>query len=159
MLELTFSCQHTQRNIFEILLNQLEIRLYLSFSDWFGTKRTSVWFQINWKKVNTIWFRFDLIRFWKDFSVCEFRAMSQFASVQFPSGRTGTIIPREANLSRASWGPNWDPLNYTPQLHIFASNMFLIKGWFMYDKYVWRSVFPCFRDTLHPLDGCAPNRL
>ena len=37
----------TQRNIFEILLNQPEIWLYLPFSDWFETKRTSVWFQIN----------------------------------------------------------------------------------------------------------------
>ena len=31
---------------------------------------TSVWFPINRKMVNTIWFRFDLIRFWKDISVC-----------------------------------------------------------------------------------------
>ena len=60
----------TQRNLFEILLNQTEIRLYLPFFDWFGTKRTSVWFQINWKMVNTIWFLFDLIRFRKYFSVC-----------------------------------------------------------------------------------------
>ena len=59
--------QYTHR---EILLNQTEIRLYLSFSNWFGTKRTSVWFQINQKMVNTIWFRFDLIIFRKDFSVC-----------------------------------------------------------------------------------------
>ena len=35
---------YTQRDLFEILLNQNEIRLYLPFSDWFGTKRTSVWF-------------------------------------------------------------------------------------------------------------------
>ena len=27
----------TQRNLFEILSNQTEIRLYLPFSDWFGT--------------------------------------------------------------------------------------------------------------------------
>ena len=40
-------------------------------SDWLGTKRTSVWFQINRKMVNTIWFRVDLIRFRKDFSVSE----------------------------------------------------------------------------------------
>ena len=33
-------------------------------------QRTSVWFQINQKIVNIIWFRFDLIRFRKDFSVC-----------------------------------------------------------------------------------------
>ena len=29
-----------------------------------------VWIQINWKMVNTIWFRFDLIVFRKYFSVC-----------------------------------------------------------------------------------------
>ena len=61
---------HTQKNLFEILINQPEIRLYLPFSDWFGIKRMSVWFQINRIMVNTIWFRVDLIRFQKDFSVC-----------------------------------------------------------------------------------------
>ena len=60
---------HT-RNLLEIILNQIEIRLYLPFFDWFGTNRTSVWFKINRKMVNTIWFRFDLLRFRKDFSVC-----------------------------------------------------------------------------------------
>ena len=62
----------TQRNIFEILLNQPEIRLYIPFFDWFGSKRTSVWFQINGKMVYIIWFRVDLIRFRKYFSVCTF---------------------------------------------------------------------------------------
>ena len=61
---------HAQKNLFEMLLDQTEIRLYLLFSGWFGTKRTSVWFQINRKMVNTIWYRFGLIRFRKDFSVC-----------------------------------------------------------------------------------------
>ena len=56
--------------IFQILLNNTDIRLYLPFSDWFETKRTSVWFQINRKMVNIIWFRFDLIRFRKCLSVC-----------------------------------------------------------------------------------------
>ena len=60
----------TRRNFFEIFLNQPEIRLYLPFSDWFGSKWTSVWIQINQKMVNTFWFRVDLIRFWKYFSVC-----------------------------------------------------------------------------------------
>ena len=60
----------TQRNIFEILLIQPEIRLYLPFSDWFGTKRTFVWFQTIQKMVNTIWVLADLIRFRKYFSVC-----------------------------------------------------------------------------------------
>ena len=54
----------------EILLVQTEIRFYLLFSDWFESKRTSVWHQINWKMVNTIWFRVDLIRFRNKFSVC-----------------------------------------------------------------------------------------
>ena len=61
---------YTQRNLFGILLNQPEIRLDLSFSNRFGTKRTSVWIQINRKIVNAIWFRVDLVRFRKDFSVC-----------------------------------------------------------------------------------------
>ena len=54
----------------EISLNQPQIRLYLPLSDWFGSKRKSVWILISWKIVNTIWFRVDLIRFRKDFSVC-----------------------------------------------------------------------------------------
>ena len=57
--------------ITDTLFNQIEIKLYLPFSNWFGTKWTSVWFQINRKIVNTIWFRFDLIRFQKYFSVCK----------------------------------------------------------------------------------------
>ena len=35
-------CDYTQRNHFEILINQTEIRFYLPFSDWFGTKRTLI---------------------------------------------------------------------------------------------------------------------
>ena len=54
----------------EILLNQPEIRFYSPFSDWFGTKQTSVWFKINRNMVNTIRFRFDLIRIRKKFSAC-----------------------------------------------------------------------------------------
>ena len=45
---------YTLRNLFEILWNQLEIRFYWPFFDWFGSKRTSAWFQINRKMVNTI---------------------------------------------------------------------------------------------------------
>ena len=58
---------YTQRNLSEISLDQTEIRLYLPFSDWFWTKRTSVWCQINRKMANTIWYRLDLIRFRKYF--------------------------------------------------------------------------------------------
>ena len=61
---------YAQKNIYEILLNRPEIRLYLSFSDGFGSKRTFVSIQINRKMVNTIWFRFDLIRFRKKFAAC-----------------------------------------------------------------------------------------
>ena len=61
---------YAQKFFFEILFNQTEIRFYLPFSDLFGTKRTSLWFSINLRMVNTIWFRFNLIRFRKDFSVC-----------------------------------------------------------------------------------------
>ena len=45
---------YKQRNLFEILLNQPEIRLYLPFSDWFGTERNSVWLKIHRERVNTI---------------------------------------------------------------------------------------------------------
>ena len=73
---------YTRINIFEILLNQTEIRLYLQFSDWFETKRTTVWLKINRKMVNTIWFLFDLIRFRKDLSVCNIVLLSaSFVSV------------------------------------------------------------------------------
>ena len=65
---LSMSC--TRRNLFEILLNQTEIRLYSLFSDSFGSKPTSVWIQINRKMVNTTLFQVDLIRFRKNFSVC-----------------------------------------------------------------------------------------
>ena len=74
-LNLAYECSSfvrklfTRRNLFEILLNQPKIRLYLPFSDLFGTRRMSVWFQINRKMVNKIWFQVDLIRFRKDFSV------------------------------------------------------------------------------------------
>jgi len=54
---------YIQRNIFEILWNHTEIRLYLPFSNWFGTDRTSGRFQINRCMVNTIWFQFDLTIF------------------------------------------------------------------------------------------------
>ena len=38
-------CEHmiTQRNLFEILLNHSEIRLYLPFSDWFEIKQISIY--------------------------------------------------------------------------------------------------------------------
>ena len=62
--------RYTKENLFEILWNESEIRSCVPFSDWFGTKRTFLWLQINRKMVNTISFRVDLIRFKKYFSVC-----------------------------------------------------------------------------------------
>ena len=58
---------HTLRNIFQILLNQPQIRLYLPFYGWFGSKQTSVWIKINRIIVNKIWYRVNLIRFRKKF--------------------------------------------------------------------------------------------
>ena len=67
---LLFGENCTQRNLSEILLNQTEMRLHLTFSNWLETKRTSVCFQINRKMVYTIQFRVHLIRSRKYFSVC-----------------------------------------------------------------------------------------
>ena len=41
------SNKHTQRTWFQVLLKLTEIRLYLLFSVYLGTKRNSVWSQIN----------------------------------------------------------------------------------------------------------------
>ena len=69
----------------EILLNQPEIQLYLPFSNWFVTKLHYVWFQINWKIVNTIWFRFNL----KKFSVC---TVNQFLKGNWISRLLGFML-------------------------------------------------------------------
>ena len=63
--------QRPERNLFGILINHTDIWMYLPLSEWFGTKRTFVWFQINQKMVNTSWFQFYLIRFRRKFSVCD----------------------------------------------------------------------------------------
>ena len=80
---------HTEK-FFETLLNQSEIRLYLTFSDWFGTKRIYIWFKINRKVVNTIWFRVDIKRFRKDFSVCGWELMMFWS---FFHWQIWTVIP------------------------------------------------------------------
>ena len=93
---------YTQRNLFEILLNQSEIRWYLPFPDWFRTKRMSVWFQINRKMVTTIWFRFDLTRFRKDFSVnkmishtlYDFGIMESWSTSTWNPPYNGNMVPR-----------------------------------------------------------------
>ena len=85
-------CLHVQVNIWlrscpfaritrrEIAWNLTEIGLYLQFSDWCATKRKSVWFQINRKMFNTIWFKFYLIIFGKDFSVRSIQATGNILS-------------------------------------------------------------------------------
>ena len=52
-----------QRNRLLIIFKLTEIRLYLTFSNWFGTRRNSFWLWINQKMVNLI--RFQLI-YWKE---------------------------------------------------------------------------------------------
>ena len=59
-----------QRNLLEILLNQTGIRLYLQFPIDLEPNGRTIGVPNQSEKVNTIWFRFDLIRFRKDFSVC-----------------------------------------------------------------------------------------
>ena len=64
---------HTEksfRNHSKLNRNQIVI---INFRLIWNQTDASVWFQINRKMVNTIWFRFDLIRFWKDFSACTMR--------------------------------------------------------------------------------------
>ena len=63
------SCTHAEIFSKSYCINPKSDCIY-HFPDWFGSKQTSVWIQINRKMVNTIWFRVDLIRFQKDFSVC-----------------------------------------------------------------------------------------
>ena len=64
------SCTRQRNNFWLLLFTSTGIKLSfsLSFSDWFRTKRKSVWFHR--QIVYTIWFQFDLTKFRKDFSVC-----------------------------------------------------------------------------------------
>jgi len=106
---LFFYYYYTQRNLFEILLNQTEIRLYLPFFDWFGTKRTSVWFHINQKMVNTICFRFDLMRF-----LCEYTC-SHWLTLQ--AGHIALFLLRENLQENCAIYPNLDCV-YTFSLYL-----------------------------------------
>ena len=63
-----FICYHQHT---EILLNQYRNKIVFTiFRLFWNSKRTSVWFQINRKMVNTNWFLLDSIRFRKKFSLC-----------------------------------------------------------------------------------------
>ena len=61
---------YTQRKILGIVLNETEIRLYLSCSGWFGTANGQSSICCFKSMVNTIWYRFDLslvcFRVWKN---------------------------------------------------------------------------------------------
>ena len=49
--------RYTEIYLLLLLVKSTGIKFYLPFSDWYGTTRISVWFQINRKMVNTIWFQ------------------------------------------------------------------------------------------------------
>ena len=55
-------------------------RSVISTFCYFETRQTSVWFQLNQKMVNIILFRYDLIRFRKDFSVCRTNTSAVFCN-------------------------------------------------------------------------------
>ena len=96
---------------FRNLIKPTQNQIVLSFSDWFGSKLTSIWFQINLKMVNTIWFRFELTGFQKYFSrmapahcgncsrrFCEVRrkkalqVMLQLLSIEYNFWKRGCLI-------------------------------------------------------------------
>ena len=57
----------TQRKRPRIHVKSIGIQLYLPFSDWFGLKQNSVWFQIYWKMILLIYWMIDLTRIEKIF--------------------------------------------------------------------------------------------
>ena len=66
----------TRRNFCRILSKLTQIGFYLPYTDWFGTASVccskSIGSYIPIVMVNTTWFRFDLTRFGKHFSVCSY---------------------------------------------------------------------------------------
>ena len=65
--------------------------VFITFVEWLGSKRTSVWIQINQKLVNAIWFRVDLIRLLNYFSVCML-CVSTGGKNRWPSGTASQVI-------------------------------------------------------------------
>ena len=83
---------HTEKyfpNLIESTRNQIVFTIF----DWFGTKRTSDWFQTNRKMINTIWFRVDSIRFGKYFSVCTAGNISKLNRSPVRESRNHIILP------------------------------------------------------------------
>ena len=115
---------HTEKS-FRNLIKSTEIRLYLSFSDWFVTKRTLVLFQINRKMVNTILFRDDLIRFRKYFFVCR----SLWNNFIFNSSSVNPCIWECVNLGALD--------NSTPRR--FLSYFLLTLPYISFPSYLHRS--------------------
>ena len=63
--------------------------MYLPFSDYFGTNRTSVWLYF----INNEWaFWFDLIRFQKDFSVCKLIVTGDYFGQPFTRDRAANFV-------------------------------------------------------------------
>ena len=89
-----FFLLHARREIFsESFWIKPKIRLYIPFSDWSWTKVDFVWFQINRKMVNTIWFWFDFIKLFKVI----INNLEKFQSIQIDSAPNG--IQFSINLS------------------------------------------------------------
>ena len=123
---------YTQKNTFKILLNQPEIRLYLPFSDWFGTKRTSFWClnQSENGKYNMIsgWFNKILKRFFcvygtsspsETFSEHHYTMVPLYyrASLKLPIHHC-TLVPRGLS-GTLKWGSIYASLG---QLKIFSES-------------------------------------
>ena len=98
MLWFTRTWFRTQRSLFQILLNETEIGLYLPCTDWFRTKRTlsvccskSIGTAIqSIGTANTTWFQFDLIRIRKYFSV-------------YSTVHQKTLLPKKSRIKMANF--------------------------------------------------------
>ena len=73
-----FLTAHTNKPFLNLFLIWTKFWLYLPFSDSFGTKRHSVWCQINSKSVITIQIWFNLTRFKINFSICSWLVFAYF---------------------------------------------------------------------------------
>ena len=109
--------------------------MYLTFSEWFETETdVSVWFQINRKRVCTIWFRVDLIRFRKYFSVCIlYIDQAEIASASRYHGSDWVPIQGHSKTPPTSQQYCVEGLKESPQLGphylIMARSVRLSDGW------------------------------
>ena len=103
---------HTEksfRNLIKSTRNQIVFTMHRLI---WNSKRTSVWFQLNRKMVNTIWFRFDLIIFRKNFKIShqrtQFFSFPQWTlSSHHQGAETGS--PPEARSEVQDWVPSGRP--------------------------------------------------